>query len=255
VQIHPAVDDPKLAADETGKPECWYIVANTPGAGLYLGLRPDVTFERMRTTLASGGDVSQLLGFVAVEPGDFYLLQPGMAHAVGRGVTLIEPQYVAPGRRGVTLRYWDWNRRYDAHGKPDPAGRERELHVERALEVTDWAHTTDPRWLAAQRCRSGAPDVAAAARCELLCGSEANAPVRSDYLRAARVFGSGAVTLPDWRTLRALTVIDGELELRGAFGALTIPRGRTAALPAAATTITCEVRRGHALLSSVIAGA
>ena len=74
-----------------------------------------------------------------------------MAHAVGRGVTLVEPQYVAPGRRGVTLRYWDWNRRYDAHGKQDANGQARELHVERALEVTDWARTSDPAYLAARR--------------------------------------------------------------------------------------------------------
>jgi hypothetical protein len=78
--------------------------------------------------------------------------------------------------------------------------------------------------------------------------------VHSQYLRAARVFGSGRVRLPDWRTLRALTAIEGELELRGAFGSLRIVRGRTAALPAGLGAIECDVTRGHALLSSVIAG-
>lgn len=253
VQIHPAVDDTKLALDETGKPECWYIVEREPGAGLYLGLRRGVRIEAMREALSSGGDVSSLLEFVPVEPGDFYLLQPGMAHAVGRGVTLIEPQYVAPGRRGVTLRYWDWNRRYDERGNPDPNGRPRELHVERALEVTDWVRTSDPKWLAAQRVRPEPIDLAAAARCEELCGFEPGAPVRSDYLRAARVAGSGGVRLPDWNTLRALTVIEGEVELHGDFGALRVARGRTAALPACSTALLCRLDRGHALLSSVVA--
>lgn len=253
VQIHPAVDDPKLALDETGKPECWYIVAREPGAGLYLGLRPGVRIAAMRAALETGGDVSSLLEFVPVEPGDFYLLQPGMAHAVGRGVTLIEPQYVAPGRRGVTLRYWDWNRRYDERGNQDPNGRPRELHVERALEVTDWVRTADPKWLAAQRVRSAPVDLAAAARCEELCGFEMTAPVRSDYLRAARVSGSGEARLPDWNTLRALTVIEGDVELCGDFGTLRIARGRTAALPACSTELVCRLDRGHALLSSVVA--
>jgi mannose-6-phosphate isomerase len=253
VQIHPAVDDPKLVRGETGKPECWYIVAREPGAGLYLGLRPGASIERMRELLASDADVSSLLEFVPVEPGDFYLLQPGMAHAVGRGVTLVEPQYVAPGRRGVTLRYWDWNRRYDAEGKPDPNGQARELHVERALEVTDWARTSDPKYLAAQRCRPAPIDLAAAARCDVLCGAEAGAPVRSDYLRAARVSGIGEVQLPDWNTLRALTVVDGEVTLLGNFEPVHIARGRTAALPAAATSVSCQLDRGHALLSSVVA--
>ncbi|HET6337281.1 MAG TPA: class I mannose-6-phosphate isomerase, partial [Polyangiales bacterium] len=249
VQIHPAVDDPKLVGDETGKPECWYIVAREPGAGLYLGLRPEATLERMRQLIASDADVSSLLEFVPVEPGDFYLLQPGMAHAVGRGVTLVEPQYVAPGRRGVTLRYWDWNRRYDEQGKLDPKGKPRELHVERALEVTDWARTSDPVYLAAQRCRSAPIDLHAAARCDVLCGTDAGAPVRSDYLRAARVTGGGDVQLPDWNTLRALTVIDGAVELRGAFEPLRVARGQTAALPARATEIVCRLEHGHALLS------
>jgi mannose-6-phosphate isomerase class I len=253
VQIHPAVDDPKLVRDETGKPECWYIVAREPGAGLYLGLRPDASLERMRELLASGADVSSLLEFVPVEPGDFYLLQPGMPHAVGRGVTLVEPQYVAPGRRGVTLRYWDWNRRYDEHGKQAPNGEPRELHVERALEVTDWARASDPVYLAAQRCRPAAIDLTAASRCEPLCGTDLGTPVRSDYLRALRIAGTGEVRLPDWNTLRALTVIDGEVELRGGFEPLRVARGRTAALPASATEIVCRLEHGHALVSSVVA--
>lgn len=252
VQIHPAVDDPKLAGDETGKPEAWYIVAREPGAGLYLGLKPGASLAQMRDALNRSADVSALLEFVPVEPGDFYLLQPGMAHAVGRGVTLIEPQYVAPGRKGVTLRYWDWNRLYDARGKQDPNGSARELHVDRALEVTDWVRTSDPSWLAAQRCKAPPIDLTAAARCDVLCGAEPGAPVRSDYLRAARLAGHGSAQLPDWHTLRALTVVDGEAELCGDFESVRIARGRTAALPAAATQIRCNLSHGHALLSSVV---
>lgn len=264
VQIHPAVDDPKLAADETGKPECWYIVERAEGAGLYLGLAPGVSDASMRDALESGGDVSKLLQFVPVEPGDFYLLQPGMPHAVGRGVTLLEPQYVAPGRRGITLRYWDWNRRYDALGRQDPRGTPRELHAERALEVTDWRRTSDPVWLAAQRWHDpartrGGSGLAALsgsdepARCEIIC-AEADAPVRSDYLRAARLWGAGTVRLPEWNTLRALSVIDGAVELVGAFGTLRVQRGRTLALPAGLGSLECRLSRAQALLSGVVPG-
>ena len=45
------------------------------------------------------------------------------------------------GRKGVTYRYWDWNRRYDARGNPSPDGVSRALHVEHALAVT--AHLCD----------------------------------------------------------------------------------------------------------------
>lgn len=251
VQIHPDVSDPDLAPDETGKPECWYIVACEPAAGIYLGLGAGVDAAQMQSALASGADVSRLLRFQPVAPGDFYLLPPGLPHAVGRGVTLVEPQYVFPGKKGVTLRYWDWNRRYDSAGQRDPNGRGRELHVERALAVTDWHRAGDPRWLATQRTALGVADVHAPADCAALCGPQA-APVSSPFLRAARLAGTGLVSLPSWGTLRALTVIDGEARLRGAFGELRVPRGTTAAIPAALGALDCELDRAHALVSSVV---
>jgi mannose-6-phosphate isomerase class I len=253
VQIHPRVDDPALGPDETGKPECWYIVACQPGAGIYLGLQPGVSAAAMRSALENAADVAALLRFREVAPGDFYLLQPGLPHAVGRGVTLIEPQYVAPGKKGLTLRYWDWNRRYDAAGKADPNGRARELHVERALSVTEWERASDSAWLAQQRTALGTADCAAAARCELLCGTESDAPVRSQYLRAARVCGSGSVRLPGWDCLCALTVIEGHVVLRGAFGSVQVDRGSTAAIPAALSGLECALAGAHALVSSVVA--
>lgn len=253
VQIHPSVDDPTLAADETGKPECWYIVAAEPGAGIYLGLQPGVTAEVVRDALANAGDVSKLLRFQPVAPGEFYLLQPGLPHAIGRGVTLVEPQYVAAGKKGLTLRYWDWNRRYDSDGRLDPQGRGRELHVERALAVTDWTNSSDAAWLARQRCALGAADRSAAASCSVLCGPEPAARVRSEYLRVARLAGTGRTSLPDWQTLRALTVIEGEASVRGSFGEARVVRGSTAALPAGLHELECELHAAHALLSSVVA--
>jgi mannose-6-phosphate isomerase len=253
VQIHPDVSDPDLAPGETGKPECWYIVEHTPGAGIYLGLAPGVDAAQMRRALAASEDISRLLRFQPVAVGDFYLLPPGLPHAVGKGVTLVEPQYVAPGKKGVTLRYWDWNRRYDAQGRRDPDGTARELHVERALQVTEWQKSSDAGWLARQRTASGVPDLAGSADCCVLCGPEASARVRSPFLRAARLAGTGASQLPDWGSLRALTVIDGTVRLTGAFGELTVPRGCTAAVAAGLTGVACELVAAHAIVSSVVA--
>jgi mannose-6-phosphate isomerase len=253
VQIHPDVTDPGLAPDETGKPECWYIVECTQGAGIYLGLDAGVDAAQMQRALAASEDISKLLRFQPVAPGDFYLLPPGLPHAVGRGVTLVEPQYVAPGKKGVTLRYWDWNRRYNAQGLRDPQGKARELHVERALQVTDWQKSSDPAWLGRQRTASGVPDLAGQADRSVLCGPEAAARVRSPFLRAARLAGTGSTKLPDWGSLRALTVIDGSVRLIGAFGELYVPRGCTAAVAAGLTSLDCELTRAHAIVSSVVA--
>jgi hypothetical protein len=92
-----------------------------------------------------------------------------------------------------------------------------------------------------------------AAECTVLCGPEASARVRSPFLRAARLSGTGSTKLPDWGSIRGVTVIDGTLRLRGAFGELLVPRGSTAALPAGLTSLDCELERGHAILSSVVA--
>ena len=158
LQIHPEDDYQGLSPAESGKLEAWYVVAHEAGAGLYLGFEPGVTRERVHAALVSGEDLSGLMRFVPVSRGDFVLLDPGTPHAVGKGVTLIEPQRVEPGRRGVTYRYWDWNRRYGDDGSVDPRGRLRELHVEHALAVTRWERATDPLWLATRRAALGWPD-------------------------------------------------------------------------------------------------
>ncbi len=252
VQIHPDVHDPKLAADETGKPECWYVVDREPGAGLFVGFDSATTPEGMRKALHTGPLASALLSFSAVLPGAFFMLAPGIPHAIGRGVTLLEPQHVAAGKRGLTLRYWDWNRRYDAQGRKDDAGEPRPLHVERALEVTDWARSSDPAWLARQRCALGPAAASGRAALGALCGPAGSMPVHSAFLRAARLSGNGTLRLPSWRTLTALTVIEGEVRLHGAFGQLRVERGRTAAIPAQAQ-LSCDLQGAHALLSAVVA--
>ena len=108
VQIHPADDAPFLSSSESGKPESWYVLERDPGAGLYVGLAESATKEELEHTVRSSGAVDRLLQFVPVEPGDFFLIEAGTPHAIGAGITLVEPQRVLPGRRGVTYRYWDW---------------------------------------------------------------------------------------------------------------------------------------------------
>ncbi len=139
IQVHPALDDPKLANTESGKPEAWWIAQAAPGAGIYLGFRDGVGRADVRRTLAAGEPLSALMNFELVEPGAFYVIPACTPHAIGAGVSLIEPQAVFPGRVGVTYRLWDWDRRYDSAGRVDPAGKARPLHLDRAMEVIDWS--------------------------------------------------------------------------------------------------------------------
>src|SRR5262245_48532991 len=117
VQIHPDDHYRGLKSGECGKPESWYVVEATAGAGLYLGFRSGVHEDQVRRALETGDSLESLLHFIPVQPGDFFVIDAGMPHAIGAGLTLVEPQHVLPGQRGITYRYWDWNRRYDAQGR------------------------------------------------------------------------------------------------------------------------------------------
>lgn len=243
VQIHPHDDDPALAEDESGKPECWYILDADEGAGIFLGLAPGVDLERMRAALDSDADVSQLLNFVPCSPGDFFVLPPGTPHAVGPGLTLIEPQRVLPGRRGLTYRYWDHGRRYDADGNLDPEGSPRTLHIERALAVTDWEAPQGDALVDSLRVRLGACDLSAEAKVEALCGPEA--ALSFAYLSAERVVGTGSIELSGASTCQSLTVVEGEVEIAG----VVVSAGRSALIPADGGNLTLSLRGAHALMA------
>lgn len=223
VQVHPAEGDPALAADESGKPEAWVVLAREPGAGLYLGFRNGVEAADVRACIESGGDLSALLEFVPVEPGDAFVIDAGTPHAIGPGLTLLEPQYVTPGRRGVTYRFWDWNRRYDARGRPDANGAPRELHLERSLAVTDWRAPRGAAFVA--RCRAEAePFPAGTLHGERL--------IAWRWFEVERLRGDGRAPLGYGGRLAALTCTGGCAELRWAAGQIALNCGQSAVVPA-----------------------
>jgi mannose-6-phosphate isomerase len=254
LQIHPDDGHDGLHAGQSGKLEAWYVVAHEPGAGLYLGFQPGVGRHDVEEALTAGADLNALMAFVPVQRGDIALLEPGTPHAVGKGVTLIEPQLVAPGLNAVTYRYWDWNRRYAKDGAADRAGQPRALHVRDALAVTRWDRAADPAWLASRRASLGWPDANEPARVEALCGPESDCALASPRLRMARLCGSGHTRLPGWNALRALTVVEGEVVVGGDRDAIAVAKGCTVAIPAVAGGIEVELRQAHAVLAASALG-
>lgn len=241
VQIHPRDDDPALAEGESGKPESWYVLEADEGAGFWIGMRPGVDERAFRAAIEGEEDASALLEFIEVAPGDFFVLGPGTPHAIGPGVTLVETQRVLPGRRGITYRYWDWNRRYDADGRVDPRGTPRALHLERALAVTDW----DARgtWQ-----RMGVPDLGGPPVYEV-AGMPGGA-IDSPDLRVHRAVGTGEIGVDAWNLLRGLTVVAGEVVVhtQGA-PPLAVRRGHSAVLPASTGEVTLTLDQAHALVT------
>jgi len=222
VQVHPADGDPALAADESGKPESWVVLDAEPGAGFYLGFREGVSRDEVARCLNSRGRLDELLNFVPVAPGDAFVIEAGTVHAIGAGVTLVEPQFVSPGRRGVTYRFWDWNRLYDAQGKRSPDGEPRQLHVERSLAVTTWDAPRGEAFV--QTCRA-VPKTLAPSR-ELL--------VDWPWFHVERWSGTTTFEVAAG-SFWALTCVGGRAQVApsGDVGTLHLACGESAVVPAA----------------------
>ena len=125
VQVHP--DDAYALAHENsfGKTEMWYVVEADEGAGLYVGFSRDVTREEYERAIADG-TLCDLLNFYPVQKGECYFIPAGTIHAIGAGCVICEIQQ----NSNLTYRVFDYGR-VGADGKP------RELHVAKALAVTD----------------------------------------------------------------------------------------------------------------------
>ncbi len=249
LQIHPGEDDPALGPKESGKPEAWYIIDTEPGAGLYLGFRDGVSRDDVRRELRSGGRIDALMSFVEVSVGDLFLIEPGTPHAIGKGVLLLEPQRVAPGKRGITYRYWDWNRRYDESGQPDETGEPRTLHAERALEVTDWAGPRGSLLIDRIHYPAGAAAVDDSAVLETLASP--TGPLLTGCFIIMRLAGSGHVELPPEDVLRGLTVLGGRVRLDDGNSVVDVTMGQTAALPASLGPVRVELEHAHAIVCAL----
>jgi len=237
VQVHPADGDPSLAAGESGKPEAWIILDAEPGAALYLGFREAVDRAAVERCIAAGEALDELLNRVPVVPGDAFIIAAGTPHAIGAGVTLIEPQIVSAGRCGITYRYWDWNRRYDAAGRLEPAGEPRQLHLQRSLAVTGWQSPRGAAFVATCRAK---PE-------RLVAGPvERNLAIDWEHFAVEHWRGTGSLSIGEQGTMLAVTCVGGQLRVVGQTGALALRCGESGVIPAAAGALAVDVADGQA---------
>ena len=134
VQLHPPIKAKQLPREQSGKWESWLILRRNTQSGIYLGLEPHVTKEMFLDAVAGKRDIKPLLHFVPVYSGELFIIPPCTIHALGAGVCVLEPQLMQPGKKAISLRLHDWNRKYDQHGNLSQTGKPRQLHVETALK-------------------------------------------------------------------------------------------------------------------------
>jgi mannose-6-phosphate isomerase len=224
VQVHPRDDDPDLRSNECGKPESWYVLDAEPGAGIYLGFSRKMSRVQLKEGLLSGKG-RELLQFVHVSAGDYFEIEPGVAHCIGPGVTLLEPQRIVEGLSGKTFRMWDFDRRYDAAGLVDMKhGKPRDLHLEEGLKLVDPMVQSGSAWLETLRRKPKLVELAPGVSAELF---PANEWYQTLIIRADR---AGECILPIAKSYASVTALAGDFTIHE----VHLPKGMSALIPSGA---------------------
>ena len=124
VQVHPDNEYAMRVENEYGKTECWYVLDCDEDAELIYGFNKSITSEEFKEKIADNTFL-ETVNKVKVKKGDLFFIEAGTLHAIGKGILLAEIQQ----NSNTTYRVYDYGR-LGADGKP------RELHVEKAIDVT-----------------------------------------------------------------------------------------------------------------------
>jgi mannose-6-phosphate isomerase len=206
IQVHP--DDAyahtvEAASGFHGKTEAWYILHAEPGADLIHGLSAPTNRDAFAAALRDGSLMS-LMRRVPAVAGTTVFVPAGTIHAINAGIMLFEIQQ----KSDLTYRVYDYDRR-------DAQGHLRELHVDRALDVSNFGEqppaVIDPRPIDDVRTLL------------VTC-----AYFTMERWEVALPFGTSV----DPGSFDILTVIDGATELAWEGGARRIARGESLVLPA-----------------------
>ena len=133
IQVHPDDDYALEHENSRGKTEMWYILAAKRNAELIYGFRQELSREQLARVLDEKR-VESVLNHVPVRQNDVFFVEAGIVHAIGAGVLLAEIQESS----NVTYRLYDYER-------TDKAGRKRNLHIQKALDVAKLTASVSPR--------------------------------------------------------------------------------------------------------------
>jgi mannose-6-phosphate isomerase len=119
IQVHPDDAFARSIGLPNGKSEAWYILAALPDARIAVGLKRHLTPQELRASIKDGS-IADLAQWRPARRGDVVFVPAGTIHAIGAGIILAEIQQ----HSDATFRLFDH-------------GRQRELHEESAVTVSD----------------------------------------------------------------------------------------------------------------------
>ena len=227
LQLHPPMKQTNLDDNQCGKWESWYVLHSEDNAGIYLGLKENVTQEQFVQTINQHGDVKSLLRFVPVRRGDMFVIPPRTIHALGAGVVVLEPQLIVPGKSAISMRLYDWNRKYDENGHLSESGKPRKLHFEAALPYINFNESSD-----IENNRIHVPCRVCHSERFKIESIELAPCLISTFLR-----GTGTKSIDSIGELTAVFVLHGTVDIQIGDEHCTLKTGESGAIAASATQI------------------
>lgn len=125
IQVHPDNGYALKNEGQYGKTEMWYVTECKEGAFLYYGFKEEVSEAEFQKRIEED-TVLEVLNKVPVQKGDVLFIEAGTIHAIGKDIVIAEIQQ----NSNVTYRVYDY-------GRVDKDGNHRDLHVGKALAVTN----------------------------------------------------------------------------------------------------------------------
>lgn len=203
VQVHPENEYALRVEGEYGKTEMWYIVDCDEGAELLYGFKKPITREEFARRIREN-TLLEVTNNVPVHKGDVFFIEAGTLHAIGKGILIAEIQQ----NSNTTYRIYDYGR-VGADGKP------RELHIEKACEVTKLIPPTRPtKPMGAPVQKDGYTETLLAS-CEYFT------------VRRLDVLGQAALTA-DESSFLSLLALDGSFTV----GGVSLKKGESCFIPA-----------------------
>ena len=214
VQVHPDDGYAMRVEGEYGKTEVWYVVDCDDDAELIYGFAEETGKEQFRKAIEEN-TLLDIVNRVPVKKGDVFFIKSGTLHAIGKGILIAEIQQ----NSNTTYRVYDYGR-VGADGKP------RQLHIDKALEVTSCKPPT---------VKYGQPEKVN------MAGMWRTPIAECEYFSAEKydVFRSLTVGSPD--TFTHILVLDGEADIvYDGESIIHVKKGSSVFVPAGADT--CDIK-------------
>ena len=186
IQVHP--DNAYAAEHENGslgKKECWYVLDAEPGQQIIVG--QNARSREEFAAMVEAGRWDELVNKVPCKKGDFFQVDAGTVHAIMGGTVVLETQQSSD----ITYRVYDFDR-------PQADGTLRELHLDKALDVIDYASAAPS---------TGSVEVPSSDGTAVL---ESNECYTVEYVRV-----TDALTVPTPHPFTCVSVIEGSGTLNG----------------------------------------